>query len=98
LQVDIYDFLQIEEGMWDASGHFFEKDPIYDIEDNCVLILPSSLYNHEDMIVDAPLNLPIILPQSYSGHMYFEHDEPALVDSVEYDCGDEQPSPQVSPC
>jgi len=33
LDVDISDYLHIEEGKWEITGHRFDKDPIYDTDD-----------------------------------------------------------------
>lgn len=47
--------MHIGEGKWDMSRHHFDKDPIYDTDDdvNNDLVLPYTSYNQEDMIVDV---------------------------------------------
>lgn len=36
LDIDISDYLCIEEGKWEIHGHRFDKDPIYDIDDDYI--------------------------------------------------------------
>lgn len=102
-EVNICDIFYIEERKWDIITHHFDKASIYDTDGNVNndLILPYTSYDQEDMIVDIfePfLDLLVDVPRLYLGHINFEHDEPTLVNPIEFDYCDRKPSGQDLVC
>lgn len=74
--------MNVEEGKWDVSGHSFDKDPIYNIDDdtNRNHVLPDIPCHQEEMIFD--IFYPSLDPS-------LVNNEPMLIASFQYD---EQPS------
>lgn len=77
--IDISDYLQIEEGKWEIHGNCFNKDPIYDTYDddiNRTLVIPHIPRVVVEFHVEPFLNPPCN-NESFLSPKYDYHEQPA---------------------
>lgn len=81
LNIDINGYLHIEEGKWEVHGHTFDKDPIYDTDDddaNRTLVFPHNPWDVFGSHVDPFLNPSYIITyneESFLSPKYDNHEQ-----------------------